>query len=193
MDRKGATGRGWAVDNRSAAESSGHPPRLSLLLAPEVGVGLGARTALIGGRVALAWLASPRWALETLASYRGGTLDGAGATFSHAFLGAGVVFRSLVPARSGWGGSLHLDVGVVRHAVTHLDEDDASPVHRSLLLPGARLGAQGDWWFSPSTAVFAGLDLEADAGDIDIYVNEIQRAKLGGFAALAAVGLLIRY
>jgi len=178
---------------RPTEEAPGRPPRLSLLLAPELGVGLGARTALFGGRVALAWLASPRWAVETLAAYRAGTLEGAGATFSHAFLGAGVVFRSVAPARSGLGGAVHLDVGFVRHAVTHLDEDDKSPVHRSSLLPGARLGAQGDWWFSPGTAVFAGLDLEAEAGTVDVYVKDTQQANLGGLAALAAWGLLIRH
>lgn len=174
-------------------------PRWSFALAPEGALGLGARAAPYGGRIAVDWFSRSRWGIEALASYRFGTLEAAASTYSHALAAAGLVvrLREPEPGKRGWGALARLAVGLARHEADHFDTDerdkDTGPVHRTAWMAGAILGAEADWWFSASAAVLASVDVEGDAGAVDVYMKDKHVGTLGPVSAVAALGLRIRY
>jgi hypothetical protein len=184
----------WIAARTAEAGSAHLTARFSVEVAPELGWGVGSSTAPYGGRASFAWRFAERWFAELTAGLRFGTMPSAEATLNRAraSLGLARVLREPADGR-GLAFVLHAQVGAVRQAAEHLDQDDVSGVHRQTWLPGGWLGLESIWWFSGTAGVCLSAEVEVDGGSVEVYLRDEHKETLGPVSALAALGLRIRF
>jgi hypothetical protein len=181
-----------------APASAPSPPvpwrRFALDAAVAGGVALGGSGSGVGGGVGLRWHPTRRIGLRAGAQARFGEVASAQAAARDYAASAGVALSVLAPGdERPFTLALRLEGLLLYQSLSHLSDDDLSPVRRARLLPGALALVEGQWALSPTLALALGAGPELLLGTTDVFVRQQKVAELAPFRLVVQGGLVARF
>jgi len=146
----------------------------------------------IGAALALRWNLGAGFALRFGAGARGGEVPPAQASSLFVFGAAGVAWSA--PWRAGpVGFGARADLLLTRLQLSHLDEDDPTPVRQSRWIGGADALLEATWLFSQSAGIFGALGTELAFGTTNVVVKQAQVAVVPLVRGVSEIGVLARF
>jgi hypothetical protein len=170
------------------------PRRFELDAAVGGGMALGGSGSGVGGALGLRWHPGKRIGLRAGAQARFGEVPSAQAAARDYAVSAGVALSVLAPRdERRFALALRLEGLLLYQSLSHLSDDDVSPVRRARLLPGATALAEGQWAISPTLALALGAGGEIVFGTTDVFVRQQKVAELAPVRLVVQGGLVARF
>jgi hypothetical protein len=178
------------------APRSLEPPRASrgAVEAAALGsVGVGGYGGGLGASLGVRWNLPASFALRLGVGARGGEVPPAQATSLVVFGAVGLAWS--VPSRfvAPFAIGVRTDLLLSRLQLSHLDEDDPSPVRQWRWVGGADALAEWTWFFSQSAGIFAAFGAEAAFGTTSVVVAGNQVAVVPLVRGVSELGVRARF